>query len=151
MSGFITWLKANAKTHPLYAILAGVAAIVLLFAVSSQVSSCRYDKGRKEYEAKEEAWKTERAKLIATAEEKERRIAELEPQVQAFKAAAEAGKKVDEALAQKIEDVAKESADAEANAQVPTDCRTRADRICTMFRAGDSRFDCKPIFDACPK
>lgn len=148
MTGFVTWLL---KQSPIVQGLMVVGVLALLFGVSSQISSCRYDKERAKYEAEKQAWASERGKLIGAAEEKERRVAELEPQVQAFKAAAEAGKKVDEGLAEKIEAVAKESADAEANAEIPVDCRIRAERICQLFRRSDARFDCRPLFAECER
>lgn len=151
MSGLFTslWGRVPAPWRlPAGAVLF-VLFVAALFGAAGRIQSCGYDRGRAEFEAERKAWASERATLEARIAERDRRIGELEPQVQAFQAAAEAGKRVDEQLAQKIEAVAKESADAEANAQVPVDCRVRARRLCDMFRSGDARFDCRAIFAEC--
>lgn len=110
-----------------------IAALVIVFTLFSQISSCRYDKARKEFEEKEKAWTVERTKLITNAEAKERRVEELESQNAAFRAAAEQGKKVDDALAAKIDQVSKEAADEAARTDLPDDCWNRADRTCAKL------------------
>jgi len=127
----------------------GVALLVIVISALvwgfSQIQSCSYHKAKKEYDEKEAAWSQERTKLIADAEAKEKRIAELEPQVLAFKAAADAGKKVDDALVTKIEQVGKDAAAAEAAASEPVDCLVRATRVCDLLRANNIPHDCKRI------
>jgi uncharacterized protein YlxW (UPF0749 family) len=123
----------------------GVVLVVGLFGLFSQVQSCNYDKARKEYEAQSEQWKGERAKLIAEAESKEKRVAELESEVLAYKAAADAGKKVDDALAEKIEKLGEDAKHEEEVANSPVDCATRGARICTLLRANNITADCAAI------
>lgn len=135
----ISWLfkQLNKIPQPWRLLLFLVIVLALgaiVFTLFSQVSSCRYDKARKEYEEKEKAWTVERTTLIANAEEKERRVEELESQNAAFRAAAEQGKKVDDALAAKIDQVSKEAADEAALTDQTTDCWTRADRTCMKLR-----------------
>ncbi len=137
------------KKYPAISAIVAVIVIALFLGLLYGVQSWAYHRGQARYEAESKAWQIERAKLIADAEAKEKRIAELEPQVVAYKAAAEAGKRLDEEKAKQIEDLGKKEAEDEANANIPTDCRVRADRICTLFRASDKRFDCKPLFDQC--
>lgn len=129
-----------------------VALLVLLAAIAGagfwlfgQVQSCTYHKARKDYDKKEAAWSKERTKLIADAEAKEKRIAELEPQILAFKAAADAGKKVDDELAAKIEQSGKDAAAAEAAALEPADCRVRAQRVCALLKSNNIPSDCGRI------
>jgi hypothetical protein len=121
------------------------AAGALIFTLFSQIGSCRYDKARKEYEEKSKAWATERAVLIASAEAKEKRIAELEPKAIAFDALAEQNKKIDAGLAKQIEEVSKNAADEEARAEMPTDCRARAQRVCDLLSANHIKHDCAAI------
>lgn len=140
--------KIKSLPSPLNWIVGAVLLVAVISALVfgfSQVQSCNYNKTRKEYEAKEAAWYQERTKLIADAEAKEKRIAELEPQVLLYKAAADAGKKVDDALVTKIEQVGKDAAAAEANASIPTDCRTRAQRVCDLLRANNIPHNCGVI------
>ena len=122
-----------------------IAAFVIVFTLFSQISSCRYDKARKEFEEKERAWTVERTKLIANAEAKEQRIAELEPKAIAFDALAEQNKKIDAGLAQQIEEVSKNAANDEALAEQPTDCRVRARRVCDLLSANRIKHDCATI------
>lgn len=122
-----------------------LAATAAIFTLSSQVRSCQYDKSRKEYEEKSKAWATERATLLANAEAKEKRIAELEPKAIAFNALAEQNKKIDAGLAQQIEEVSKNAADEEARAEMPTDCRVRAQRVCDLLSANHIKHDCASI------
>lgn len=123
--------------------------VLLLF---DQVSSCRYNKGRTEYTKEKEqwtkereAWATERAGLIATAESKEKRIAELEPKAMAFDALADQNKRIDSNLANQIEEVSKNAAIEEGNALLATDCITRANRVCDRLRANRIPVDCAKL------
>lgn len=122
-----------------------VIVIAVLVWAFSQVQSCSYHKAKKEYDAQEAKWSQERTKLIADAEAKEKRIAELEPQVLLYKAAADAGKKVDDDLAGKIEQVGKDAAAAEAAAVGVSDCRVRAARVCELLRTNRIPHDCAVI------
>ena len=127
-------------------------AIALIFVLFDQVSSCRYNKGRAEYQKEKEqwtkereAWNTERAGLIATAESKEKRIAELEPKAMAFDALADQNKRIDSNLANQIEEVSKNAAIEEGNALLATDCITRANRVCDRLRANRIPVDCAKL------
>lgn len=113
------------------------------------IQSWAYHRGHAKYIEESKAWQGERAKLIAEAEAKEKRIAELEPQVVAYKAAADAGKRLDDAKVKEIEELGRKEAEDVANSQIPTTCADRARRVCELFRRTDSRFDCKPIFAEC--
>lgn len=142
------------KALPLWwqvAVVVGVLAVVLgtgYWAVSG-VQRWVYNRHRAQFEAERQVWAVERAKLLQRAEDDERRIAELEPQVAAFKTAAEQGRKIDKEKADEIQEVIAREAAAERAAQVPVDCWVRASRVCELFRANDKRFDCTAIFDAC--
>jgi len=126
-----------------------VALLVILIAAGfylvSQVQSCGYQRGSAKYHEEEQKWKTERAALIARAEEKEKRVAELEPKAIAFDALAEQHKAIDATLANKVEEVSKDAAAKEAAAESPTDCRVRAQRVCDLLRANNIRHDCGAI------
>lgn len=130
-----------------FKVAAGVILIVVVVYVSGQVMSWRYDKKRLEYEAQEIKSKAERDALIGENKALKTQIAELEPQLAIFKSAAENGKKVDEATATKIEEVTKNAAIEEANAERPSDCRTRGQRVCDGLRAVNIKHDCAVIID----
>lgn len=118
-------------------IIAGALAVLLimaLYALGSWWSGRQYNKARAEYQKNEDAWKVERTTLIANAEAKEKRIGELEPQVLAYKAAADSGKKVDEELAKKIEKISTDAAAEEAATNEPAECGTRAERTCAKLK-----------------
>lgn len=143
----ISWLFKQMDKVPqpwrLLLLLVLVLALgAIVFTLFSQVSSCRYDKARKEYEEKEKAWTVERTTLIANAEAKERRVAELEPKAIAFDALAEQNRKIDAGLAKQVEEVSKNAAEQEARAEMPTDCRVRAERVCDLLRANNIKHDC---------
>lgn len=139
------------KKYPFLTIIGVVILIALFLGLLYGVQKWAYHRGQAKYEAESKAWQVDRAKLIAEAEAKEKRIAELEPQVVAYKAAAEAGKRLDEEKAKAIEDLGKREAEDVANSQIPTDCRTRAGRVCDLFKRTDAKFDCRPIFDECAR
>lgn len=142
-------IKAWLFEHPVIVGIVLVILIALAFSGASRWTARRYDKGRLKYEADSKAWATERPALVARAEESEKRERAKDMEAAAWKAAAESGRKIDEETAQKIEEVAKEAANAEANAQIVIDCRTRADRLCGLFKSSDSRFNCNVIYDEC--
>lgn len=124
----------SAKVKWIGGIVLAVGLIMLMFGIGSWWSGSRYNKARAEYQKNEDAWKTERTTLIANAEAKEKRIAELEPQVLAFQAAADAGKKVDEELANKIEQISTDAAAEAAATDAPAECGVRAERTCAKLR-----------------
>lgn len=136
----MSWLlrQLNKLPQP-WRLISGLALIAILIAavlgLFSQVSSCGYDKARKEHEEQSKAWATERVKLLANAEAKEKQVAELELQVTAFRAAAEQGKKVDDTLADKIDQVSKEAADEALVTDAATDCWIRGDRTCLKLKS----------------
>jgi len=141
LNAIIQWFTAR----PL--VLVGLV-IVIALVVFGGVDSCRsrrYDKERAKYEAESKAWADERSKLIASAEAKEARIAELEPKAIAFDALAEQNKRIDAGLAKQIEEVSKNAAEEEARAEMPTDCRLRASRVCDLLRANNIKHDCATI------
>jgi hypothetical protein len=107
-----------------------IAAVFLAF---SRVSSCNYRRARAEYDKKEATLKGEREKLIAQIERRDKEIAELELQKQAFKTMAEQGVRLDQEKAKQIDEIsAKEAKDLE-DSQAPVDCRTRAERTVALL------------------
>jgi hypothetical protein len=126
-----------------------VIVIALLLGGFYSIQSWAYHRGHAKYIEESKAWQTERAKLIADAEAKERRIAELEPQVVAYKTAAEAGKRLDEDKARQIEELGRKEAEDVANSQIPATCADRARRVCDLFKRSEAKFDCRPIFAEC--
>ena len=132
-------------------VFVGALLLTGIFALFSQVQSCNYDRQRQEYEAEKKAWNDERSGLIARAEEKERRVAELEPKAIAFDALAEQNKKIDAGLAQQIEEVSKNAAEEEARAEQPVPCVDRIGRVCERLRASGIPHDCFAITrESCP-
>lgn len=143
----INWLVG----HPLVILLGIVIFVAFMFGGFNWYFSRKYDKSRIEYEQKEQAWKVERTTLIANAEAKEKRIAELEPKAIAFDALAEQNKKIDTGLAQQIDEVSKNAANEEILAEQPTDCRVRAKRVCDLLLANHIKHDCERITkESCP-
>lgn len=151
-----TLFKLLNKIPQPYRLIVFFAVVVtfggLIFLAFDQVSSCRYNNGRAQYEKEKrewtkqrEAWATERAGLIATAEGKEKRIAELEPKAIAFDTLAEQNKRIDAGLAKQVEEVSKNAAIQEANAELPTECRVRVERVCALLRANKYNADCARI------
>jgi hypothetical protein len=121
------------------------------FYLFNQVQSCGYQKGSARYHEEEQKWKTERAALIARAEEKEKRVAELEPKAIAFDVLADQHRAVDAELAKKVQEVSNRAYNEEAAAEQPTDCRVRAQRVCDLLRANGVRHDCGTITrESCP-
>lgn len=146
---FTTLSKIPKPWNWILSLVAAVLIIAVGFWLSAQIQACGYSKAHKELEAETQKWQKERAALIADAEAKEKHIEELEPQVVAFRAAAEQGKRLDEEKAKQIEEISKKETANENTANASTDCRTRATRLCDMFRATDKRFDCGTIFAQC--
>lgn len=145
-SGFLRLLNRLPRPYNwIVALAILVAVIVGCVFLFGQIRGCQYKKERADYQKKEDAWNLERTRLIATAEAKEKRIAELEPKVLFYEAAAEAGRKVNDDLAKKIEDVSKQAGDEESRALVPTDCNVRARRVCDLLRANNIPHDCAAI------
>lgn len=132
-----------------FKLLLALILIAGAFFIADWWSGKRYDKKQAAYEAEKQQWATEKAALEAGIIERDKKMAQREVQIQALEAAGEAKKKVDDELAKKIEDEAKKIVDAERNAQIPTDCRTRAGRICDLFRATDKQFNCAILFSEC--
>lgn len=126
-----------------------ILAISLGFYLFGQIQSCRYDKARGEYQQKEEAWKVERTKLIADAEAKEKRIQELEPKVAAYEQLAEQKKRLDQNLSDKIDKLVEDAKREEELTNEPTDCATRARRVCEKFRANNIPIDCAQLIAKC--
>lgn len=125
----------NFLKQPLVIGILAVLSIAFMFGGFNWYYSRKYDKERIEYQKKEDSWNVERTTMIANAEAKEKKIAELESQNVAFRTAAEQGKKVDDALAAKIDQVSKEAADEMDATDLPADCWVRADRTCAKLRA----------------
>lgn len=119
------WLKA----------VLAVVVIASLFGTVYSVQSWAYHRGHAKYIEESQAWQKERAGLIANAEAKEKQIAELESQVTGYKTAAEQGKKLDAAAAEKLDQVMKEAANEEAVTELPEDCLVRAERTCFKLRS----------------
>lgn len=142
----MNWFK-SLPTIAKWAIV--IAAIMFGFGVFGSVMGWQYSKARKEYQKQEDAWKVERTTLIANAEAKEKKIQELEPQVMAFKAAADAGKKVDEALADKIDSVVAEANREAEITNMGISCVDRARRMCEKFRANKIPIDCAALERKC--
>jgi len=132
---------------------AGAIVAVLLISLTlflfGQAQSCGYNRARTEYEQKEKELKAESDRLIAEAEAKERRIAELETQVPALKAIVEALSKKDEELINAINEAGREAAEAEANAETPSNCHDRTKRVCDLLRANGIKHDCNKILNEC--
>lgn len=135
MYTFVTGLLGNLSTKAriIVGAIVLVLVLVLAFFLFGQIKSCGYDKGRAEYEAASESWKTERAKLLGGIAERDKQIEQLKAKEAAYIAADQAGKKIDDALAQKIDDATKAAA-AEATAtDQPADCWVRGDRTCAKL------------------
>lgn len=130
-------------------IVIGLVLIAGASFIADWWSGRRYDKKQAAYEAEKAQWVTDKAALEEGIKQRDKRMAERDVRIQALEAAGEAKKKVDDDLAKKIEEEAKKIVDAETNAQIPTSCRNRADRICSLFRATDKQFNCAVLFNEC--
>ena len=135
------------------ALIVGAALVLLVIGVVGGRAwrGRQVHKAYEQYHQEKAEWDKTRAGLIARAEAHEQRIAELEPQVVAYKAAAEEGKRLDESKVKAIEELGKKEAQNEATANQPTECGVRAQRICDMFRSTDRNFDCTALFDQCKR
>lgn len=111
-----------------------VLLIVLAIYLFGSIRSCQYDKARKEYQQKEDAAKAERDKLLGQIAQRDKEIAELEIEKQAFKTMAENGVRSDAEKAKQIEEIsAKEAQDLES-VRKDMDCATRARNTVELLR-----------------
>lgn len=115
------------------ALILGVLLISFLVWGFSQVQSCSYNKARKEYDGQSKAWATEKAKLLGQIAERDKQIEQLEAKEAALIAADKAGKKIDDALATKIDEVTKAAAAEASITDLPADCALRAERTCSKL------------------
>ena len=114
-------------------IIMAVAVVLIVLALFSQVRSCGYNKARLEYEQQAKAWQDERNKLLGQIAERDTQIEQLKAKEAAVIAADQAGKKIDDALAAKIDEVTKAASAEEIATNQPTDCWVRADRTCAKL------------------
>lgn len=132
-----------------YKIIGGAIGLFVLVAVIvlslNWWQARNYDKAREKYEADSKAWNTERTAILTRAEEAEKRAAALEPKAIAFDALAEQHKAADPALVKKIEEVSQNAANAEAKAEGPSDCATRASNICALLTTNKIKHDCGTV------
>ena len=122
-----------------------VAMLIIFFVLLNQVQSCGYNRGSEKYHQAEEAWRVERAAILARAEASEKRAAELEPKAIAFEALAAQHKAADAGLVKKIEEVSQNAANEEAKAEGPSDCSARAARVCALLQSNGIKHDCRAI------
>lgn len=117
--------------------VAGLVVLIGIITLSVNWFQARnLDKARKQYEADSKTWEATKAELLGRIHERDRQIAELEIQKQAFKTAAEQGVKMDAEKAKQIDEIsAKEAADLEGIRQ-DKDCVTRArDTVALLLTA----------------
>jgi len=128
------WVKA----------IIAVMIVASLFGAVYKVQAWAYHRGHAKYIEESQAWQKERAGLIASADAKEKQVAELETQIIGYKTAAEQGKKLDAAAAEKLDQVMKEAANEEAATELPAECVTRAERTCVKLASLNPpiRIDC---------
>lgn len=95
-----------------------------------------YDKARKEFEVSEKAWEKEKAEIIGRIRERDKEIAALELEKQAFKTMGEQGVALDQTKAKQIEEISAKEAQDLANTELPTDCGARArDTVARLLTA----------------
>lgn len=94
------------------------------------------DKHTKKHEEDSKAWAIERNQILGQIKERDKQIAELELEKQAFKTLAEQGVKLDQEKAKQIDEIsAKEAADLEG-IRKDMDCATRArDTVALLLTA----------------
>jgi len=114
-------------------VIAAVALLVIVFTLFNQVKSCGYDKARKDYEDQSRAWANERAILLGRIAERDKQIEQLEAKEAAIIAADKAGKKLDDDIANRIDEVTKAAADEAISTDAPADCTDRAERTCSKL------------------
>lgn len=102
----------------------------IFFVLLNQVQSCGYHKAQSKYEAESKAWATERAKLQGQIAERDKQIEQLEAKEAAIIAADQAGKKLDDEIATRIDEATKAAAAEVVATNEPADCFVRADRTC---------------------
>lgn len=149
-----TWLiKQLAKVPQPWRLIIFVIIVLMVvaifFTLFSQVRSCQYDKARKEYEEQSKVREAKVNQLEGENAVMRKQIAELEPKALAYTAIVDSKIKVDEGLKDKIEKLTEDAANAENMANTNVPCRVRAQRLCDLFRAGDSKFDCNILFAEC--
>jgi flagellar basal body-associated protein FliL len=135
----ITWLfKQLAKVPQPYRLILFVGMVLALgaifFTLLNQVQSCGYHKAQKQYQEESKAWATERAKYQGQIAERDKQIEQLKAKEAAIIAADQAGKKLDDSIATKIDEVTKAAADEAFAVDAFADCFVRADRTCTKLR-----------------
>ena len=134
----MSWLLKQLNKIPqpyrlLVFVVAVVALVLVFFTLFSQIQSCGYDKARARYEKESKEWATERATLLGQVAERDKQIEQLKAKEAVYIAADQAGKKVDDALAAKIDEVTKAAAAEAIATGEPADCWVRADRTCTKL------------------
>lgn len=113
----------------------GLALILIVgaFFLFGQIKGCQYDKDRAEYKKQSEDWQAERATILGRVAERDKQIEQLKAKEVAIIAADQAGKKLDDEIANKIGAVI-QAANAEADAtDRDTDCWIRGDRSCAKL------------------
>lgn len=136
----MSWLlrQLNKLPQP-YRFITFICAIVLLIlavlGLFGSIRSCSYDKARAEYQKQSDEWQKERNQLLGQVAERDKQIEQLKAKEAAYVAADQAGKKVDDALAAKIDEVTKAAANEEIATDQPADCWVRADRTCSKLAA----------------
>lgn len=121
------------KGSPLVTGLVVVVLIAMAFGGYGSCAAARYDKQRQKYEADSKAWASERAKLEGQIAERDKQIETLKVKEATLQAIAEKGKKIDEALATKIDQVTKDAAAEATTTDQPADCWIRGDRTCAKL------------------
>lgn len=126
-------IKEWAVAHKWTTAIAVFVFLMVIVGGLNWLAGWRYDKERLKYEADSKSWATEKAKLLGQVAERDRRIEQLEAKEAAIIAADQAGKKIDDALAQKIDDATKAAAADAAVTDLPADCVVRAERTCAKL------------------
>jgi hypothetical protein len=121
------------KAHPFIAAGLVIVLIVAFTFWRDRRAAAKYDKERAAYELNSKQWATERAGLLGRIAERDKQIEQLEAKEAAIIAIDQAGKKIDDALATKIDEVTKAAADEAIAVDAPADCWLRADRTCTKL------------------
>lgn len=130
--------------HPIIAVLIVAIIIAFIFGGFNWYFSRKYDKQRAEYETNSKAWATEKAQLLGGIAERDKAIEQLKAKEAVIIAADQAGKKLDDALATKIDEVTKAAAEEATATDGFTDCWVRGDRTCAKLAAlkPPIRIDC---------
>ena len=110
-----------------------VLLIVLGFFLFGQIKACGYNKAYDKYQADSKAWSDEKAKLLGGIAERDKQIELLKAKEAAIIAADQAGKKLDDEIAQKIDAATQAAANEAIVTDQPADCWVRADRTCAKL------------------